>query len=62
MGTSNRLARVVDRTRIVASRLAQLEPHHPEYAGWAAQLNPLRVRAELLLKALRAFYVASEAR
>lgn len=39
LGTSNRLARVVDRTRIVA-----------------AQLAPLHVRAQLLVKALRLFY------
>ena len=56
LGTSNRLARVVDRTRIVASHLAGLEPGHPEYAGWAAQLGALQVRAQLLLKALRGFY------
>jgi len=56
LGTSNRLARVVDRTRIVAARLASLEPGHPEYSSWAGQLAPLKVRAELLLKALRAFY------
>lgn len=58
LGTSNRLARVVDRTRIVASHLAGLEPGHPDYAGWAAQLEPLQVRAQLLLQGLRAFYAA----
>lgn len=39
LGTSNRLARVADRTRIVA-----------------AQLAPLHVRAQLLVKALLLFY------
>jgi len=56
LGTSNRLARVVDRTRIVASHLASLEHRHPEYAAWAAQVGPLHVRAQLLLRALRLFY------
>jgi len=56
LGTSNRLARVVDRTRIVASHLATLEPGNPEYATWVAQLRPLQVRAQLLVRALRAFY------
>jgi len=57
LGTGTRLARVVDRTRIVASRLAVLEPG-PDYSNWAAQLGPLRMRAQLLVKALRAFYAA----
>jgi len=56
LGTSNRLARVVDRTRVVAAQLAGLEPDHAEYPMWAAQLEPLQVRAQLLVKALRLFY------
>ena len=56
LGTSNRLARVVDRTRVVASELAALEPGTPDHQMWAAQLTPLHVRAQLLLKALRFFY------
>jgi len=56
LGTSNRLARVVDRTRIVTVQLAAIEPASPDYQTWAAQLDPLRVRAQLLLKALRLFY------
>lgn len=56
LGTSNRLARVVDRTRVVASELAGFEPESPEYQMWAAQLEPLGVRAQLLLRALRFFY------
>jgi hypothetical protein len=56
LGTSNRLARVVDRTRVVAAELAAYEFESPDYRMWAAQLAPLQVRAQLLLKALRLFY------
>jgi Protein of unknown function (DUF2721) len=56
LGTSNRLARVVDRTRVVAGELAGLEPGTPDYQVWAAQLEPLHVRAQLLVRALRLFY------
>lgn len=56
LGTSNRLARVVDRTRVVAAELDALEPDSPEYQRWAAQLEPLGVRVQLLVKALRLFY------
>ena len=56
LGTSNRLARVVDRTRIVAAKLAALEPGTADYQAWAGQLAPLQVRTQLLVKALRLFY------
>lgn len=56
LGTSNRLARVVDRTRIVAGEMARFEPGSAERQDWAAQLERLRVRSQLLLKALRMFY------
>src|SRR5713101_7757470 len=70
LGTSNRLARVVDRTRVVARELAALEPGgsgHPshgqsqqraqdDYESWAAQLTGLQVRTRLLVKALRVIY------
>jgi hypothetical protein len=58
LGTSNRLARVVDRTRVVSKELAGIEPGTPGYASWAAQLDRLQVRAQLLVKALRAFYAS----
>ena len=58
LGTSNRLARVVDRTRVVAKELAALEPGAPHHQSWAAQLERLQVRAQLLVKALRAFYLS----
>lgn len=56
LGTSNRLARVVDRTRVVAAELAGFEPGSPGDQLWTAQLGPLQVRAQMLLKALRLFY------
>jgi Protein of unknown function (DUF2721) len=56
LGTSNRLGRVVDRTRVVAAQLAAFHPESPDYQMWAAQLEPLRIRAQMLLKALRLFY------
>src|ERR1700694_2131670 len=66
LGTSNRLARGVDRTRVVARELALIEPggsdpplkgHFPgDYDSWAAQLAGLQVRTQLLVKALRGVY------
>jgi hypothetical protein len=66
LGTSNRLARVVDRTRVVARELAALESggsdqylqgHSQSDSGsWAAQLTGLQVRTRLLVKALRVIY------
>jgi hypothetical protein len=58
LGTSNRLARVVDRTRIVFREMASLPSDHAERPGLAAQLDRLDVRAHTLLKALRGFYAA----
>src|SRR5438045_9696699 len=49
LGTSNRLARVVDRTRIVAAQLASFEPASADYQAWFAQLTPLQVRTQLLV-------------
>ncbi len=66
LGTSNRLARVVDRTRVVARELALIKPgaanrhleghSQSEYNSWAAQLAALQVRTQLLVKALRVIY------
>jgi hypothetical protein len=56
LGTSNRLARVVDRTRIVAGQLAGFDPGSSDYQMWAAQLEPLQVRVRMLVRALRFFY------
>src|SRR5207244_11916851 len=51
-----RRARVLDRTRIVAAQLASFEPTSADYQAWFAQLTPLQVRTQLLVKALRFFY------
>ena len=56
LGTSNRLARVVDRTRLVAAKLSDWEPGTADYQEWAVQLPPLHIRTQLLVKALRLFY------
>lgn len=56
LGTSNRLARVVDRTRIVWAELAALDRGSLDYQLWATQLPPLHERAQLLVRALRLFY------
>lgn len=56
LGTSNRLARVVDRTRLVAAQLASFEPGTPDHQMWSTQLDPLHTRSQLLVRALRFFY------
>ena len=58
LGTSNRLARVVDRTRVVAAELAGFEPGTSNYEDSFAQLDRLQVRAQFLLRALRSFYAS----
>jgi hypothetical protein len=58
LGTSNRLARVVDRTRVVTRELAALEPGSRKQVTLARQRARLAVRSRLLLRALRAIYAA----
>ena len=58
LGTANRLARVVDRTRVVTATINALEDTSAEYPLWMEQLERLNVRAHLLLKALQNFYAA----
>lgn len=58
LGTSNRIARVVDRTRIVAAHIASVELGSAEHALRLAQLERLQVRAQLLFKALRFLYAS----
>jgi hypothetical protein len=57
LGTNNRLARVADRTHAVAAQLAKLEPGTKSYGALEIQLPPLQTRAQLLLRALRCFYL-----
>jgi hypothetical protein len=57
LGTNNRLARVADRTHAATAQLAKLEPGARDRAVSAAELAALETRAQLLLRALRCFYL-----
>src|SRR5277367_6682719 len=57
LGTNNRLARVADRTHAVIAQLSTLEPGARNYEVSKAQLPALLTRAQLLLRALRCFYL-----
>jgi hypothetical protein len=57
LGTNNRLARVADRSHAVTAQLAQLEPGARDHGVWTAELAALQMRAQLLLRALRCFYL-----
>src|SRR5262245_3022861 len=57
LGTSNRLARVVDRTRQLKDSLTTAEPGTPEYQSCVNQLERQEVRAHLLLRSLKSFYM-----
>ncbi len=56
LSTSNRLARVVDRTRFVTELLKNAEPDSRVYQSNRQQIDLLRMRAQLLVKALRILY------
>jgi len=58
LGTSNRLARVVDRTRVVTAGIAASKPGSEEMKGWNVQFRALQKRAQMLLLALRLIYAA----
>jgi hypothetical protein len=58
LATSNRLARVVDRTRIVAAEIKSHDHNEKDHQGWVEQLQHLQHRAQLLLSALQSFYAA----
>jgi hypothetical protein len=57
LGTNNRLARVADRTHVLTAQLAKLEPGARDHEVSAAELVALQTRAQLLLRALRCFYL-----
>jgi hypothetical protein len=57
LGTNNRLARVADRTHAVIAQSSQLEAGTKSYEVAETQLRALQTRAELLLRALRCFYL-----
>jgi Protein of unknown function (DUF2721) len=56
LGTANRIARVVDRTRVITAELKTFPAASAECKGLLRQLEQLQVRAQLLLRALRLFY------
>jgi hypothetical protein len=58
LGTGNRIARVVDRTRFITTELAGLRGSDARRDLFARQLDRLKVRAQLLLRALRLFYIS----
>lgn len=58
LGTGNRIARVVDRTRVVTAEIGTFEVGTSEYQVRLDQLEMLQGRAQLLLKALRIFYAS----
>lgn len=58
LGTSNRIARVVDRVRVVSVRIMELEENDPECLYWEKQIQGLRVRAGYLFWALRLTYAS----
>ena len=58
LGTSNRLGRVVDRTRIVVAYIASLPPDDTRHEAMSRQLDRLDTRAHMLINALRGFYAA----
>lgn len=58
LGTGNRLARVADRARAVSGQLARLGPNGENYAFYRQLLEGLEARFNLVLRALRLFYVS----
>lgn len=58
LGTSNRIARVVDRTRVLAAGLASIDPSSARAAAYREHLDRLKLRGQLLLSALRWFYTS----
>ena len=58
LGTGNRIARVVDRTRVVNAEISALSKESADYRVRLNQLERLQRRSQLLLRALRTFYAA----
>lgn len=58
LGTGNRIARVVDRSRVVVARTAATEPGSDAHGTRQAMLGDLKVRARLLQNSLRLLYTA----
>lgn len=58
LGTANRMARVVDRTRVLSASLKTMGRNDADRASYMQQLERLGVRGQLLIRALRLFYFA----
>jgi hypothetical protein len=58
LGTGNRVARVVDRSRVLAGELAKLTEGDPAFVNRQRQIERLRHRSRLLISALRYVYTA----
>src|ERR1041384_2015689 len=58
LGIANRIARVVDRTRVVISSRAASAADSQEFRAYSWQLEQLQQRGQLLIRALRLFYAA----
>src|SRR5258706_12544961 len=58
LGTGNRVARVVDRTRAITIELSTITKGTHIYKNRLAQIERLRNRARLLLTALRILYAS----
>jgi hypothetical protein len=58
LGTGNRLARVVDRTRVIAQELRSGQARGEGVQLWKSHLDRLERRGGLLLRAMRFFYGA----
>ena len=57
LGTNNRLARVADRSHAVTVQFAKLEPSTRDREVSTGEPAALQTRAQLLLRALRCFYL-----
>jgi uncharacterized protein DUF2721 len=58
LGTGNRLARVVDRTRVIAREMEASAGKDDKTHLWVPHLDRLEKRGTLLLRAMRSFYAA----
>ncbi len=58
LGTANRLVRVVDRTRVISRQLTHTEVNVNNHKMYQKELEGLEVRWNLILRALRLFYLS----
>jgi hypothetical protein len=58
LNTANRFGRVVDRSRAVAAGLRGMAPDSIDYGVWQRQLDRLKLRGKLLMRAQTGLYLA----